>query len=272
MTRRRSRPEDEIQRAIFQHLAARGAPNCFAFHPANGGKRGPIEAAILRGLGVRAGVPDVIAIHEGRVYALELKVSGGRLTEAQLDAIAAMEAAGASCCIAEGLDRALAVLEGWGLLRGRAFRSGERRANPGGCSRARATGATRKLRAEGRGVEEACNQPHGPGCTYLFSPGDGGDNVGRLGLSTKTMDHDFRLANLRRAPRCGAKTRAGRSCQCPALRGRKRCRIHGGLSPGAPRGRKNGNFKNGEWTAEAIEERKWLRSLVRDFAQKGGGS
>jgi hypothetical protein len=62
---------------------------------------------------------------------------------------------------------------------------------------------------------------------------------------------------------------AGRSCQCPALRGRKRCRLHGGLSPGAPRGRKNGNFKNGEWTAEAIEERRWLRLLVRAFAQKG---
>jgi hypothetical protein len=31
-----------------------------------------------------------------------------------------MEAAGAFTAIAEGLDRALAVLESWGLLRGRA--------------------------------------------------------------------------------------------------------------------------------------------------------
>ncbi|MFZ1884142.1 MAG: HGGxSTG domain-containing protein, partial [Rhodoplanes sp.] len=71
-----------------------------------------------------------------------------------------------------------------------------------------------------------------------------------------------RLANLRAAPRCGAKTRAGGACQCPAMRGRKRCRLHGGLSPGAPRGQRNGNFKDGQWTAEAIEERRWLRSLV----------
>ena len=34
--------------------------------------------------------------------------------------------------------------------------------------------------------------------------------------------------------------------------------LHGGLSPGAPRGAKNGNYTNGDWTAEAIEERKWL--------------
>jgi hypothetical protein len=47
---------------------------------------------------------------------------------------------------------------------------------------------------------------------------------------------------------------------------------HGGLSPGAPRGPKNGNFKNGDWTAEAIEERRWLRSLVQAFAQKGRSS
>jgi hypothetical protein len=41
-----------------------------------------------------------------------------------------------------------------------------------------------------------------------------------------------------------------------------------GLSPRAPRGRKNGNYTNGNWTAGAIEERRWLRLLVRAFAQK----
>jgi hypothetical protein len=78
----------------------------------------------------------------------------------------------------------------------------------------------------------------------------------------------LRLANLGSAPRCGAKTRAGTPCQCPAIRGRKRCRLHGGLSPGAPKGRANGNYRSGTWTAEAIEERKWLRSLVSEFVKK----
>lgn len=79
-----------------------------------------------------------------------------------------------------------------------------------------------------------------------------------------------RLENLRAALRCGARTRAGTSCQCPAVRGRWRCRLHGGRSPGAPRGSKNGNYRTGEWTAEAFDERQWLRTLVRDFA--GGGT
>jgi len=117
----RARPEQIIQRAVFDHLRMRAAPGVFAFHPANGGYRKPIEAAILKGLGVKAGVPDVIAIHQGRVYGLELKAEGGSATPKQLEAIAAMEVAGASCCIAVGLDRALAVLEGWGLLRGQSI-------------------------------------------------------------------------------------------------------------------------------------------------------
>src|SRR5262245_23567538 len=50
----RQRPEAAIQRAVFQHLRMRSAPGVFAFHPANGGYRKPIEAAIMKGLGVVA--------------------------------------------------------------------------------------------------------------------------------------------------------------------------------------------------------------------------
>ena len=116
--RRRRRPEDAIQHAVFQHLRARGAKGMFAFHVPNGGYRRPTEAAVMKGLGVTAGVPDVIAIHQRRVYGLEVKAEGSRATDKQLATIAAMEVAGAYTCIAEGLDRALAVLEAWGLLRG----------------------------------------------------------------------------------------------------------------------------------------------------------
>jgi hypothetical protein len=116
---RRRRPEDAIQRAVFEHLRRRGAPGVFAFHVPNGGYRKPTEAAILKSMGVVAGVPDVIAIRNGKVFALELKAPGGRATDKQLATIAALREAGAFTCIAEGLDRALACLEAWGVLRGR---------------------------------------------------------------------------------------------------------------------------------------------------------
>jgi len=117
---KRRRPEQEIQRAVFDHIRSRGVPGLFAFHPPNGGYRRPIEASIMNGLGVVAGVPDVILLHKGRFYGLELKARGGKSTPKQLEAVAKIGAAGGFACIAEGLDRALAVLEQWGLLRGRA--------------------------------------------------------------------------------------------------------------------------------------------------------
>jgi hypothetical protein len=78
------------------------------------------------------------------------------------------------------------------------------------------------------------------------------------------------LSEVSRVSRCGAKTRTGARCQSPPVPGRKRCRLHGGLSPGAPRGSRNGNYTNGEWTKEALEERRWVRGLVRSFGKLEG--
>jgi hypothetical protein len=117
--KRRQRPEQAIQRAVFEHLRARAAPGVFAFHPANGGFRKPVEAAIMKGLGVVPGVPDVIAIRDGRTYVLEIKAEGGKLSPAQEDALIKLREAGALACHAHGLDQALRILEGWGVLQGR---------------------------------------------------------------------------------------------------------------------------------------------------------
>ena len=105
---------------MFDHLRVRSAPNLFAFHPANGGWRSRVEAKILKGLGVRAGVPDIIAIHRGEVFAIELKSESARATAAQLQAIKDIRRAGGHAEICCGIDRTVAVLEGWGLLCGQA--------------------------------------------------------------------------------------------------------------------------------------------------------
>jgi hypothetical protein len=118
MRRRSARPEDAIQRAVFQHLRTRPAPGVFAFHVPNGGKRKPIEAAIMKGLGVTAGVPDIIAIKDGRAFGLELKSDDGRPTPRQIETMQAMQAAGATVALAQGLDAAIAKIEEWGLVRG----------------------------------------------------------------------------------------------------------------------------------------------------------
>lgn len=47
------------------------------------------------------------------------------------------------------------------------------------------------------------------------------------------------MSKARAALRCLAKNRSGTPCQCPAMKGKRRCRLHGGKNPGPPRGNKN---------------------------------
>ena len=41
-----------------------------------------------------------------------------------------------------------------------------------------------------------------------------------------------------------------------------RCRLHGGLSPGAPKGNKNA-LKHGRYTGEALARRREVAALIR---------
>jgi hypothetical protein len=119
------RPEQQIQRAVFEHFRIRAAPGVLAWHTPNGGYRRKTEAAILRGLGVVGGIPDVLVVKDGRLFALELKPEGGRLTESQERTLIALRDAGAAATHAHGIDQALRILEGWGVLKGRADTRGK---------------------------------------------------------------------------------------------------------------------------------------------------
>jgi hypothetical protein len=112
--------EQRIQKAVFAHLRMRRVPGAFAWHPFSGGYRRPREAAIYKSLGARPGLPDVMVLYQRRLYCLELKCSDGRLRPAQIVTHAEMRAAGAEVAVVAGLDEAIAQLESWELLKGRA--------------------------------------------------------------------------------------------------------------------------------------------------------
>lgn len=114
----RRQTESMIQRAVWQHIQRRAVPKLVVFHVPNGGKRGPREARAFKAMGVVPGVSDFILLHAGKFFALELKAPGGRPTESQLEFLSQVSWAGGYSAICEGQDRALAVLENWGLLRG----------------------------------------------------------------------------------------------------------------------------------------------------------
>ncbi len=82
------------------------------------------------------------------------------------------------------------------------------------------------------------------------------------------------------AARCGAKTRRGTSCEAPAIKGRRRCRLHGGLSTGpkTPEGReriRQARTITGYYSASAIAARREAaanyRRLLRATLRKFGG-
>ena len=72
--------------------------------------------------------------------------------------------------------------------------------------------------------------------------------------------------------RCGAKTRRGTACLKPALSGKNRCQLHGGKSTGVKGGR-NGNYRHGRYTKEAIANRRAanvrVRGLIREAKALG---
>ncbi len=112
-----NRPEQEIQKLLFKHIRSRAMPGVFAFHCPNGGKRSKIEASIFKGLGVKAGIPDVLIFYRAQIFGLELKAGKGRVSPAQLATMNDMEVAGARVAVARSLDEALITLEYWGVLR-----------------------------------------------------------------------------------------------------------------------------------------------------------
>jgi len=53
------------------------------FHVPNGGSRNKIEAAQLKASGVIPGIPDLIFIWKGHIYAFEAKTQYGKLSDVQ---------------------------------------------------------------------------------------------------------------------------------------------------------------------------------------------
>lgn len=90
-------------------------PHVTFFHVPNGGKRSKAEAARLKAMGTRAGVPDLIFIHQGRFLGIELKTEDGRLSPEQDRCIADLMLAGADVDVCRSLDAVLARLAAWGI-------------------------------------------------------------------------------------------------------------------------------------------------------------
>jgi hypothetical protein len=65
------------------------------------------------------------------------------------------------------------------------------------------------------------------------------------------------------SPRCLATSKRTRQkCRAPAVAGWTVCRFHG-AGGGGPRGSRNGAYRTGRFTKDAVEERRLLQELLR---------
>src|SRR5271170_2050938 len=84
-----------------------------------------------------------------------------------------------------------------------------------------------------------------------------GAQIGERGAPGGWLRNGNPPGDFMSALRCGAQTRRGTACQCPAM-ANGRCRLHGGLSTG-PRTRhgieriRKANSKHGRYTKTAVE-------------------
>lgn len=77
--------EDNFQKSVARYLDSKGV---LWFHCPNGGHRNVAEAAKLKAMGVKAGVPDVLIFQPRKGYhgfAIELKVGKNTCTENQIE-------------------------------------------------------------------------------------------------------------------------------------------------------------------------------------------
>ena len=107
-------PEQALQRAVAHYLnLALPDDAWFTAFPAGGGGR--VRGAILKGMGLKAGVPDILIVWRGRAYWLELKAPGGRLNMAQGVTFHRLWRCDSPAVVARNLDDVWQALTEWGI-------------------------------------------------------------------------------------------------------------------------------------------------------------
>ena len=110
--RARRRPEDDLQKCVCQYLDIlqhQGRLRYFAVP--NGGKRSKIESAIMKGLGTKSGVPDLVILPKhGNAMFVELKSADGTTTDNQEAWIGWLTASGYAVAVCRSLEEVIEFL------------------------------------------------------------------------------------------------------------------------------------------------------------------
>lgn len=90
---------------------------CIWWHTPNGGKRNAREAARLKRMGVKAGVPDIVIFRGCTPYFIELKSPKGRETPTQITMNNDLRSNGIEVALCKSLDEVITQLKLWEIIK-----------------------------------------------------------------------------------------------------------------------------------------------------------
>jgi hypothetical protein len=82
---------------------------------AGAGKMTKAAAGLRKARGVKAGWPDIILVHQGRFYGLEVKDADGSLSADQRDLHAWLRACKAEVAVVRSIEEAVRAIRAWGI-------------------------------------------------------------------------------------------------------------------------------------------------------------
>jgi hypothetical protein len=118
--------ELQLQISLVEWCRWKLRPDVLMWHTPNGEERDKRVAAKLKAMGTLPGIPDLIFMwleefgvfqHRLRVLFLELKARGRKLNDAQLNFSMRAISCGASFQVADNIDDAMRIIEGYGLTK-----------------------------------------------------------------------------------------------------------------------------------------------------------
>lgn len=109
---KRNQPERNLQANCVEWFR-KTYPNLFIFAVPNGGSRNSREAHFLRLSGATAGVSDLIAVGNGKVLFIEMKVGKGRQSEYQKNFQSFVERLGHRYVICRSIQQFIKEVELW---------------------------------------------------------------------------------------------------------------------------------------------------------------
>ena len=109
-------PEKTLQKDIARLLEAAAPRRVLWWHTPNGEKRDAITGALLKAMGVKTGVPDLLLYDTstGYLHAIEVKAADGYLSDAQKSWMDRFTASPTGrYAVARSVDDVVQILEDW---------------------------------------------------------------------------------------------------------------------------------------------------------------